>query len=546
MTDRVLILDFGRQVTQLIARRVRESGVYCEILPFNADRQRIADFAPKAHHPLRRPRLGHDGGRAARAATSCSSSACRCSASATASRRCAPQLGGKVGAARPPRVRPRRASRSPSRARCSRASGPGARDQVWMSHGDRVDRAAARLPRRSATARARPSPPSPTTTRRFYGVQFHPEVVHTPRRRASCCSNFVHDDLRLPRRLDDGAPSATRRSRSIRAQVGKGRRDLRPLRRRRFLGRGGADPRGDRRPAHLHLRRQRPAARRARRERGRATCSAATTTSRWSTATPATLFLGAARRRHRPREEAQDHRRASSSTCSTRRRSKIGGAEFLAQGTLYPDVIESVSLHRRPERHHQVAPQCRRPARAHEAEAGRAAARAVQGRGARARPRARPAASASSAATRSPAPASPSACPARSRARSSTSCARPTRSTSRRSASAGLYDAIWQAFAVLLPVQTVGVMGDGRTYDHVCALRAVTSTDGMTADCYPFDHDVPRPRSRRASSTRCAASTAWSTTSPASRRGRSSGSKGAHPRLGRRLWSKTSRSSFSQ
>ncbi len=58
-----------------------------------------------------------------------------------------------------------------------------------------------------------------------------------------------------------------------------------------------------------------------------------------------------------------------------------------------------------------------------------------------------------------------------------------------RSARPGLYDQIWQAFAVLLPVKTVGVMGDHRTYESVCALRAVTSTDGMTADFFPYSMD---------------------------------------------------------
>ena len=96
-------------------------------------------------------------------------------------------------------------------------------------------------------------------------------------------------------------------------------------------------------------------------------------------------------------------------------------------------------------------------------------------------------------------------------ATSSPSCGRPTRSILEEIRRAGLYDDIWQAFAVLLPVRTVGVMGDVRTYDYVCALRAVTSVDGMTADFYPFDTPssaAPPP----ASSTRSRASTASSTT----------------------------------
>ena len=140
-----------------------------------------------------------------------------------------------------------------------------------------------------------------------------------------------------------------------------------------------------------------------------------------------------ARRRHRPRKEAQDHRppvhrRVRRGSQEDRRRGLPGAGHALSRRD------RERLLHRRPLGDHQVAPQCRRSARAHEHEAGRALARTVQGRGARARAANSACPKSSSAATRSRAPASPSAAPATSPAKSSTSCATPTPSISTRSA----------------------------------------------------------------------------------------------------------------
>ena len=174
-----------------------------------------------------------------------------------------------------------------------------------------------------------------------------------------------------------------------------------------------------------------------------------------------------------------------SSRCSSEEAHKIGGADFLAQGTLYPDVIESVGARGGPsvtiKSHHNVGGLPDRM----KLEAGRAAARAVQGRGARAgRELGLPPAFVG----RHPFPGPGLAI------RIPGEITREKLDMLRKADAiyldeirkAGLYDAIWQAFAVLLPVQTVGVMGDARTYEYVCALRAVTSTDGMTADSIHF------------------------------------------------------------
>jgi GMP synthase (glutamine-hydrolysing) len=166
---------------------------------------------------------------------------------------------------------------------------------------------------------------------------------------------------------------------------------------------------------------------------------------------------------------------------------KIGGAKFLAQGTLYPDVIESVSFTGGPsvtiKSHHNVGGLPARmnmklvePLRELFKDEVRALGRELG--------------LPTDLVNRHPFPGPGLAI------RIPGNITREKLDLLRQVDAvyldeirkAGLYDEIWQAFAVLLPVRTVGVMGDGRTYDQACALRAVTSTDGMTADYYPFDH----------------------------------------------------------
>ena len=167
-------------------------------------------------------------------------------------------------------------------------------------------------------------------------------------------------------------------------------------------------------------------------------------------------------------------------------KNKLGGADFLAQGTLYPDVIESVSAIGGPsvtiKSHHNVGglPAHMRmklvePLRDLFKDEVRALGRElgipeeIVGR------------------HPFPGPGLAIRIPGEVTREKADLLRRVDTVFLEEIRNAGLYDAIWQAFAVLLPVRTVGVMGDGRSYDQACALRAVTSTDGMTADVYPFD-----------------------------------------------------------
>ncbi len=480
--EKALVIDFGSQVTQLIARRLRESGVYCEVHPFNRVDDAFLDaFAPKAIILSGGPNSVHGEG-TPRATQSVFERGLPVLGICYGEQTMCAQLGGSVEAAE---------EREFGRADIEIvADSPlfdgigevGHLERVWMSHGDRVNAIPQGFHPIAATTHA-PFAAIADEGRRFYGVQFHPEVVNTPRG-ALILRNFTH---KIAGMKGDWTMAAFKEEAiaKIREQVGSGRV---------ICGlSGGVDSSVAAVLIHEAIGDQ-------------LTCVFVDTGLMRSGEADQVVTLF---REHYniPLVAADEEERFLSALAGEKDPEKkrktigklfidvfedkakgVGGADFLAQGTLYPDVIESVSFDGGPsvtiKSHHNVGGLPERmnmklvePLRELFKDEVRALGRELG--------------LPESFIGRHPFPGPGLAI------RIPGEVTKEKADVLRKADSiyieeikkAGLYDSIWQAFAVLLPVQTVGVMGDARTYDNVLALRAVTSTDGMTADYFPFDHD---------------------------------------------------------
>ena len=480
--DLLLIIDFGSQVTQLIARRLRELNVYCEIHPFQTiTPERLKELAPKAvilsggpasvpdEGSPRPPKEVFDLG--------------------------VPVLGICYGQQVMTQMLGGRVERGDGTAEFGRswvtptgeplalldgwfAEG---REQVWMSHGDHVAELAPGF-RVYATSAGAPFAITADPDRRFYGVQFHPEVHHTPGGKR-LLENFVRaagftGDWTMGAYKDEAIQR-------IREQVG----DAKVI----CALSGGVDSSVAAALIHEAIGDQ-------------LTC----------------VFVDHGLLRLNEAEEvvgmfrdhmnlqvihAQEQERFLTAlegvSDPEEKRKTIGrlfidvfqhyadqieGAEFLAQGTLYPDVIESVSFSGGPsvtiKSHHNVGGLPEKmglklvePLRELFKDEVRALGRELGlpdhfiGR------------------HPFPGPGLAIRCPGEITREKLEILRKADAVFIDQIRKHGLYDEIWQAFVAILPVRTVGVMGDGRTYDYACALRAVTSVDGMTADYYPFTHE---------------------------------------------------------
>ncbi len=480
--ERVLIIDFGSQVTQLIARRLREADIYCEIHPFNhVDGAFIRDFDAKAiilsggpcsvtdeDAPLP-PAEVYDAG--VPVLGICYGQQAMVS-----------QLGGKVEGGHHREFGRAHVTLKEKVGIFEGLAPVGETEEVWMSHGDRVTAIPEGF-RVLGGSEGAPYAIIADEARRFYAVQFHPEVHHTPNG-ARMLRNFMYDIAGLS---GDWTMAAYKDQaiEAIREQVGDGKV---------ICGlSGGVDSSVAAVLIHEAIGDQ-------------LTCVFVDTgMMRMKEADEVVslfrdhyniplihsddsdLFLGALVGVTDPEQKRKTIGKLFIDVFE-KHANEAGDAKFLAQGTLYPDVIESVSFTGGPsvtiKSHHNVGGLPERmnmelvePLRELFKDEVRALGRELG--------------LPQSFIGRHPFPGPGLAirCPGE--------ITRDKLEILRKAdvvyldeiRKAGLYDEIWQAFAVLLPVRTVGVMGDGRTYEYVCGLRAVTSVDGMTADYYPFPHD---------------------------------------------------------
>ena len=480
--QKLLIIDFGSQVTQLIARRLRELNVYCEIHPYqNVTDAFLAEFAPKAVIFSGGPASVIDDGSPRPPASVFDMGV--------------PILGICYGQQVMMQCLGGRVERGQGTAEFGRAfvTGTGEscdildgwftddREQVWMSHGDHVAEIAPGF-RVFGTSPNAPFAITADPARRFYAVQFHPEVHHTPNG-ARLYENFV----RQAGFTGDWTMGAYRERAvaAIREQVG----DSKVI----CALSGGVDSSVAAVLIHEAIGPQ-------------LTCvfvdhgllrqdeaTEVVTMFRDHYNLPlihadeTELFLGQLEGQSDPETKRKIIGKLFIDVFEKHAKS-IGDVKFLAQGTLYPDVIESVSFSGGPsvtiKSHHNVGGLPEKmglklvePLRELFKDEVRALGRELG----------LPA----SFIGRHPFPGPGLAirCPGE--------ITREKLDILRKADAVyidqirrhGLYDEIWQAFAAILPVRTVGVMGDGRTYDFACALRAVTSVDGMTADYYPFSHE---------------------------------------------------------